>query len=293
MIREPLVFVSCGQVTEAEKDLGRSIVALVQETRGLRAYFAQEVSSLEALSSSIFSNLEKASALVTVMHRRGTVTGRPRDDEKIRASVWIEQEIAIAAFLSHTRGSKIEIAAYCQKGIALEGVRQHVIANAFEFETEDQILADLKLKLAKWDLRPVRSAEPRLAVSLTSVPKVIEQEKHEYRLKAALTNTSNVTIRSVETRLEFPRLCLDEAASYATEDKALANKSHRVFRETHQIQLDPDDTREIYPFGFEVTHDLYYRDQRKWSTMPVKLRVFVNDKEVGSDTKMFSELQDF
>ena len=289
------MFVSCGQVTETEKDLGRRILALVQETPGLTAYFAQEVSSLEALSSNIFSNLAKASALVTVMHRRGTVTGRSGDTERIRASVWIEQEIAIAAFLSHTRGSKIEIAAYCQKGIALEGVRQHVIANAFEFETEDQILADFKLRLAKWSLSPLPSDEPRLDVRLGFDEKDIESERHEYQLNVALTNTSDVVVHKIRAILDFPRP-FAEALPNGGERKDPGSRNHQThqnFRYSFGTELLPGGTFRAVLLAYEVTDDLYDKYKDKWSKMPVTLKVFVNDKAAGAATKMFSELQTF
>jgi hypothetical protein len=134
MNQKALVFVSCGQVTASEKKLGKDLVDLIERVPGLEAYFAEKVSSLEGLSANIFKNLERASAFVTVMHHRGVVKGRPGSDDRIRASVWIEQEIAIASFLQQTRPETLHVAAYAQKGIAREGVRDTVILNALEFD---------------------------------------------------------------------------------------------------------------------------------------------------------------
>jgi hypothetical protein len=290
---QPLVFVSCGQVTQAEKELGRKIVALVEGRPGVRAYFAQEVSSLQALSTNIFSNLKEASAVIAVMHHRGTVRGRPGDPERIRASVWIEQEIAIAAFLSHTRGSEIPIAAYHQKGMVREGVREQLILNAFEFETEDQILGDLRSKLATWNLKPLRPDEPRLDVNLGFDTKDTSAERHDYRLKATLTNTSNVRIPKVETSLEFPRPFVPGGISYAAERMDRATESHRIFRGEHKVDLLPGEQGVIYPFDYSVTDNLDWKYYPTWNSIQVKLRTFVNDREAGAATKLFSDLQKF
>ena len=52
---------------------------------------------------------------IAIMHHRGTVTGHDRTIT--RASVWIEQEIAIAAFMGQVLKRPLRSASYCQKGI--------------------------------------------------------------------------------------------------------------------------------------------------------------------------------
>lgn len=117
MAERALVFVSCGQVTTEEIRLGNALIALVEGTPGLQAYFAETVASLDGLTANIFRNLERASAFVTVMHHRGVVKGRPDSPDRTRASVWIEQEIAIASFLKQTRSPDLQVAAYAQRGL--------------------------------------------------------------------------------------------------------------------------------------------------------------------------------
>lgn len=48
-----LIFVSCGQATEAERALGKGATVLVTEETGGQAYFAQNQSSLEGLTENI------------------------------------------------------------------------------------------------------------------------------------------------------------------------------------------------------------------------------------------------
>src|SRR5438309_5153497 len=89
---KPFIFVSCGQHSESEKSLGRSIVKMVKTTAGMDAFFAEEVQDLNGLDSNILGALHDCAALITVMHPRGNIV-RPDNSTHTRASVWIEQEI--------------------------------------------------------------------------------------------------------------------------------------------------------------------------------------------------------
>lgn len=64
------------------------------------------------------------------MHPRGQVEGLG-GNRHTRASVWIEQEIAIAAFLTATRNRDIPVLLYIQRGIKWEGVREQLSVNNF------------------------------------------------------------------------------------------------------------------------------------------------------------------
>jgi len=74
----------------------------------------------------------------------------------IRASVWIEQEIAIAAYMKQVRRKDIGIRLFLQKGIVLEGIREKLIINPFEFESNDEVVTQLESFLPTWrdSLRP-------------------------------------------------------------------------------------------------------------------------------------------
>src|SRR5262249_24980532 len=95
--KQDLVFISCGQYRETEISLGKALAEAVTDLTAFEGYFAQNQTSLDGLSQNIFRALNRASGFIAVMHHRGSV--RTLHGEHVRASVWVEQEIAIAAFL--------------------------------------------------------------------------------------------------------------------------------------------------------------------------------------------------
>jgi hypothetical protein len=290
-----LVFVSCGQVTEAERNLGKSIVDLVDRTPGLRAYFAETVSSLEGLIANIFKHLEQSAAFVTVMHHRGTVTGRQEDPVRMRASVWIEQEIAIAAFLKHGRRQDLQVAAYAVKGISLEGAREKLALNPVEFVSEDQVLVDLAAKLARWDLKAYRLEEPRVDVQIDFERvdgRPSGSNDREYKLLVAVANTSAVYIHDIDYRISFPRAFV-KLRQYSTERVELGSATHRVFEGIEGVRLRPDDRGSIDGrFTYVIDDDSYDRLEKDMK-LPVEVRLYVNGQAAGSRVRQFDELNDF
>lgn len=140
---QPLIFISCGQGDE-EKAVGKRLAELIGQQTTYVGYFAENQQSLEALSHNIFRALERCAGLVLVMHRRGLVTTRSKTFE--RASVWIEQEIAIAAFLQHV-GARFGVIAYIQDGIEREGIRSLLQLNPIPFTSNEQVIADFEKRL--------------------------------------------------------------------------------------------------------------------------------------------------
>jgi hypothetical protein len=71
-----VVFISCGQYNDSEKSLGKKIKDLLEENTDLEAYFAENQSSLQGLSSHIMGALNRAVGFIGVLHHRGVdVTG--------------------------------------------------------------------------------------------------------------------------------------------------------------------------------------------------------------------------
>src|ERR1700724_2729710 len=98
---KPLIFISCGQSTENERRLGEDICSLLAELRpDVTPYFAQNQTTAEGLSSHIVKSLHRAAGFICVMHRRGDIR-TPAGAAITRGSVWVEQEIAITAFMTH------------------------------------------------------------------------------------------------------------------------------------------------------------------------------------------------
>jgi len=143
--QRPIVFISCGQYSQEEIDLGKSLAKAVNELTSSEGYFAQNQSSLEGLTRHIFGALNRCVAFVAVLHHRGLV--RTPDGELVRASVWIEQEIAIAAFLAQAQGRDLPVVVYIQNGIAREGVRQQLLLGPVNFGRPEEVLEDFKRRL--------------------------------------------------------------------------------------------------------------------------------------------------
>jgi hypothetical protein len=154
---KPLVFISCGQYSEEERQLGKRIAALVEELTPCEGYFAENQNSLLGLSQHIFGALNRAVGFIAVMHHRGrveTLSGH----RHIRGSVWVEQEIAIAAFLAYVQSRDLPVLVYLRKGIEREGVRQQLRLNAIEFENEEEVLSDVREQIRKRAFEPSAEA---------------------------------------------------------------------------------------------------------------------------------------
>jgi hypothetical protein len=112
------VFVSCGQLTEAERHLGSQVGEIVR-AKSMTPFFADEVHSAGALNTVVFDTLRTCGAFVGILHQRGTVTFRPHR-RSVRSSVWIQQEIAIFCYRMFVTQSVLPIRVYSQRGIRLE-----------------------------------------------------------------------------------------------------------------------------------------------------------------------------
>jgi len=140
------VFISCGQYTEEERELGKRVSDLVTKSTPFAGYFAQDQTTLETLSENLLRRLYESVGLIVIMHRRGKIEGR----DTIRASVWIEQEIAIATLMQQVLRRPLHVALFIQQGIAREGIRQQIQLNSIEFTNNDEVIARLREILPKW-----------------------------------------------------------------------------------------------------------------------------------------------
>jgi len=142
------VFISCGQFLESEKALGKTAAELVTKLTPFEGYFAENQNDLRGVTESILGRLYDSVGFIAIMHHRGTVT---QPDRTItRASVWIEQEIAVAAFMGQILKRPLRTLAYFQQGIPLEGVRQFILLNAKPFTTSADVIRDLEAELPAW-----------------------------------------------------------------------------------------------------------------------------------------------
>jgi len=140
------VFISCGQFTDEEKELGKRVSDLVTKSTPFEGYFAQDQTTLETLSENVLRRLYESVGLIVIMHHRGKIEGR----NIIRASVWIEQEVAIATLMQQILSRPLHVALFIQHGITIEGIRQQIQLNPVEFTNNDEVIARLHEILPKW-----------------------------------------------------------------------------------------------------------------------------------------------
>jgi len=164
-----LVFVGCGQTTPEERALGKAIFEIVQEDGRYEPYFAENQSSLDGVTQNILARLVEAEAFVAILHPRGDVAIPSLTSPTAhftRASVWIEQEIAILATLAQMYRKQVRFQLYARKGVAREGLRLFVMSNPVEFESEAEVVEHFRLVLPTWNLqvtqRAVGAAEDEL-----------------------------------------------------------------------------------------------------------------------------------
>jgi hypothetical protein len=144
----PVIFLSCGQYREDEKALGKRVKELLEENGSVEVYFAENQSTFDAFTKNILGALNRCVGFIGIMHHRGEVgtSGEP----VTRASVWIEQEIAIAAFIEQILNRKVEVQLYIQEGIAREGMRDKLLLNAQSFRESSEVLDHFARNVERW-----------------------------------------------------------------------------------------------------------------------------------------------
>ncbi|MEX2260511.1 MAG: hypothetical protein WD696_01095, partial [Bryobacteraceae bacterium] len=217
MSDKPLIFVSCGQYTTAEKKLGSDVCALIREVRpDFEPYFADTQSTAEGLSSHILKALFRSAGFICIMHQRGDVL-TPDGRTVTRGSVWLEQEIAVAAFMTHALGRSMPIFFYKQAGVSLEGIRSVLLMNPrVEFREESEVLENLRSLLpeavfsayAEYDLIPVTGYRDAR----------IQADRHVYSFVADVKNVGRQRVTDFQLRVFFPRAFLNPNTTWGAAD---------------------------------------------------------------------------
>jgi hypothetical protein len=245
-----IIFISCGQYSPEERRLGRAIVQLVDRIPGMKAYFADEVQDLKGLDSNILTKLRECAGFITVMHPRGKIS-RPDGSELVRASVWIEQEIAIATYINEVEKRRLPVIAFRHSLVGLEGLRGLIQLNPIEFTDDMEILAQLPHLLEPWKSLPP-SADIRLDVNST-MP-VRQQDGHEIRqLVFTLVNDSNSRIREFSGEIKIPQGLLKHSSpNYGWRNEISADGRTRVirFNEKNVGEIEPHTTKRINAFDY-------------------------------------------
>lgn len=214
---KPLVFVSCGQSTSAERQLGQDIARLVEQQTGCVVYFAENQNTLEAVTENILKQLHDAVAFIGVMHPRGEVSN-PHDSSEsswVRGSVWVEQEIAVAAFISQALQRPMAVRFYVHHTVRREGLRDKLHLHPIEFHEDSEILANLTSFLPAWQYLAQYRSEPlslRADVRYVPVPVPGGGEDQRYKLLVSIENDGERDATDFRLVLDFPSTFVDEGA---------------------------------------------------------------------------------
>jgi hypothetical protein len=292
--KQDIVFISCGQYRKEEIELGKALAEIVTELTPFEGYFAQNQSSLDGLSQNIFRALNRARGFVAVMHHRGLV--RTPRGEHTRASVWVEQEIAVAAFLKQALDRDLPVVVYIQKGIHREGVRDQLLLGAVEFETEAEIIADFRARIVDGQFGPMRQVPPK-DVDLQLGFRTISRGSgavHQYRLYVAVKNTGLEPLTDYWTELTFPKAAVLNPCYIVGTERDRETATHTFIRLTRAhigSDLYPGDTIETMKIDYHMEHDRY------WDGSILDLWVRATFGSPGMTTKrvekLFRELQEF
>ena len=283
------IFISCGQYSEAEKRLGKDIAAMVKNLTGLEPFFAEEVQDLNGLDSNILNALRDCVAFITVIHPRGVIT-HPDKSKHVRASVWIEQEIAIATYIQRVEKRQLPIIAFKHESVGREGIRDLLQLNPIEFIDEAEVLAALPARLEKWKtLRAPPGVELRLESANSGV-----QSGHVIRkVQVILVNDTTERFASFDCEIRLPASILKHwSATYPSEVKH-GDPDWRYFslNEKSNAIIQPRNTRVLTFFDYctQCADDASMRTPGLVASSVIKATIWINGREY-SDSKTIQEL---
>jgi hypothetical protein len=118
----------------------------------------------------------------------------------VRASVWIEQEIAIATYIQRHENRQLLIIAFKHKSVGLEGIRSLLHLNPIQFSDERELLAALQKHLEEWKSLKPSGIELQLASKANR-----QQDGHAMRtLEVTLVNNTNRRITEYDFEVRLP-----------------------------------------------------------------------------------------
>ncbi len=224
------------------------MVKVIKSITGFDAFFAEQVQDLNGLDSNILGALRDCVAFVTVLHPRGKII-RPDGSTQIRASVWIEQEIAIATYIQRVEKRTLPVIAFIHQSVGREGIRDLLQLNPIPFEDNAEILAALPELLQPW--RTLSTSGVR--VQLQSGSRSREQDHWIRRLAINLVNDSKQRITSFNCQVRLPAGVLKHWSShYPTEVPSDDQRYRRFsFDETWKHRaISPHTAEELITFPY-------------------------------------------
>lgn len=213
---------------------------MVTDITGLDAFFAEEVQDLNGLDTNILNALRDCVAFITVLHPRGKIV-RPGGKEHIRASVWIEQEIAIATYITRVEKRQMPVIAFVHSSVGREGLRDLVHLNPIEFTDEKDVLAALPQRLQMWGKLKATAIVPEIKAT----PDTRRENGHEIRrLVYSIVNNSSARISQFNGSLRIPESVLKHPLMRNRVRLAASASNDPRYK---VLQFDESDLRAILP----------------------------------------------
>jgi hypothetical protein len=188
--RRKTVFISCGQYAPEERELGKRVCEMVAKFTPFEGYFAENQTTLKALSENILRRLYESVGLIVIMHHRGKIEGRGIT----RASVWIEQEVAIATLMEQILRRPLHVALFVQSGTAIEGIRQQLQLNAYPFTTGEEVIARLREELPSWTEPLYQGDEERSKMAASVILSIKTENGHQRNYTIQVKNHSKFDV---------------------------------------------------------------------------------------------------
>ena len=220
---------------------------MVRTLTGLEPFFAEEVQDLGGLDDNILGALRDCVAFITVLHPRGEIT-RPDNSVHTRASVWIEQEIAIATYIQRVEKRALPIIAFKHVAVGREGIRDLLHLNPIEFADESEILAALPERLSRWKTLPPSGIQVQLSSGKGRL-----QDGHVIRnLEVTLINDTGQRIPQYDCEIWLPEGVLKHwGAVYMIEVRGNhPGRRHFKFNESHVGPLTPGERKLLIAFDY-------------------------------------------
>lgn len=174
------------------------------------------------------------------MHPRGKIV-RPDGSEHVRASVWIEQEIAIATYIQRVEKRKLPVAAFIHQSVGYEGIRNLLHLNPTYFTDESEVLAGLRERLLDWRGLAVTD----LRVQLRSGKPTYQDAHPIRRLEVTLVNDTNQPINKLNGMIRLPAGILSHWSAVYPSEAHSDDPRYRCFRfdEVQSGSIPPHDSR--------------------------------------------------
>lgn len=261
-----VIFIACGQREEREKELGEKISALVESYDNLKPFLAEDTHSFNALTSEIFENLNRCSGFIAILHQREKYNENPK---LCNSSLWINQEIAIAAFLSLRDKKDVPVRVFIESSndinVKIEGVLQYIIVNSIQFSKDEEVIKMVKEWLDKTKFSSRKEASDYLlrGKRLIKILSGYTGDLHTYRLDLEIANIGAKSIRDIYIEFYFPKGIPINESSHMRFDKFEPKEAELWdffgFKLKNNIdKILPGKSEQIYCFDFVVNHDVYF-----------------------------------